>query len=77
LKLEGNKITKIKIEIDSALLKEIKEILKETFDIEGTERKTLGRKIRTAFLVNDKMEPSEIIKFVLKDYIKILKRLYF
>jgi hypothetical protein len=77
LKSEGNKITKIKIEIDSALLKEIKEILKETFDIEKTERKTLGRRIRTAFLVNDKMEPSEIIEIVLKDYLRILKRLYY
>jgi len=74
LKSEGNKI---KIEIDPALLKEIKEILRETFKIEGTKRKTLGCEIRTSFLVDDKMDPSKIIEIVLKDYIRILKRLYF
>jgi len=68
---------KIKIEIDLALFNELKKVLKETFEAEKRERKVLAKRIRTAYLINEKASPGEIIEIALRDYIKILKRLYF
>ena len=50
---------KIKVEIEKSLLKKIKETWQWTFNAEKERRtrRTIGRKIRSAFLVNDETSP--------------------
>ncbi len=67
---------KIKIEIEENLLEKLKETWKWTFKIEGSEKRTIGRKIRSAFLIDKKTPPNQMVEIAIKDYLKILEKLY-
>ena len=61
---------KIKVEIEKSLLKKIKETWQWTFNAEKERRtrRTIGRKIRSAFLVDDETSPNQIVEIALRDY---------